>query len=535
MCVGLNELRGVMRDYSTTFDAALLSCAQAAVVVKDAAAIEHMAATVKALAAARAAEGAAWKKGGFRSPEEELARQTGTSLTSAHDALQLGKRLEKQPEVADAARTGGLSPAQAGAISDAVETDPSSAGRLLEAAGTGGSLAELKNQCAEIKAKAIDLEERRRAIHKRRYLRAWTNGEREGHVHGMANPEDIAQILAALEPLADDLFHQGRRHHSYEPREAYLFDALLLLALNATGTPTTDGAVPMGPVTAPSPPAPDTYTERTGAPRWPADGNGHQAASASPQLWSPESGGPFDSGGSFDSGGPFDDAGATCRPRIPSWSSSGDADLASRGGRAGPATKPGTGAPSKSGPPGPPGPPGPTRQPGAGRAKKRIRRGAPVKILIRVDLDSFLRGFPIDGETCDLVGHGPISVSAVKDIINHGDAFITAILTKGHQVSGVVHLGRKPTAYQRTAIEWLHPTCAVAGCPNTAHLELDHRHDWSRTHITILDWLDALCHHHHQLKTRQAWALVAGTGKRAFVPPDDPSHPNHPPPQGGAP
>ncbi len=163
-----------------------------------------------------------------------------------------------------------------------------------------------------------------------------------------------------------------------------------------------------------------------------------------------------------------------------------------------------------------------------------MRRGAAVKLLIRIDLDTLLRGFPIDGETCELVGHGPLSVSAINDIINNGDPFITAILTKAHQVAGVVHLGRKPTAYQKTATEWLHPTCAAAGCPHTAHLELDHRHDWSKTKITIYDWLDALCHHHHQLKTRHGWALTAGTGKRAFVPPDHPLHPNNQPTEGAA-
>ena len=34
-----------------------------------------------------------------------------------------------------------------------------------------------------------------------------------------------------------------------------------------------------------------------------------------------------------------------------------------------------------------------------------------------------------------------------------------------------------------------------------------------------------LCHYHHRLKTTKGWALVEGTGKRDFVPPDDPGHP----------
>jgi hypothetical protein len=39
--------------------------------------------------------------------------------------------------------------------------------------------------------------------------------------------------------------------------------------------------------------------------------------------------------------------------------------------------------------------------------------------------------------------------------------------------------------------------------------------------------IDPLCGHDHDLKTYQGWALVAGTGRRAFVPPDDPRHPDN--------
>ena len=45
--------------------------------------------------------------------------------------------------------------------------------------------------------------------------------------------------------------------------------------------------------------------------------------------------------------------------------------------------------------------------------------------------------------------------------------------------------------------------------------------------MTLLAWLDRLCEGHHDKKTYDGWALVAGTGKRAMVPPDDPRHPRH--------
>ena len=96
----------------------------------------------------------------------------------------------------------------------------------------------------------------------------------------------------------------------------------------------------------------------------------------------------------------------------------------------------------------------------------------------------------------------------------------------------MAHLGRRPSATQQTALEWLYPTCAVEGCSATTWLENDHRVDWARSHITVLDLLDRLCTHHHDLKSLDGWALVEGRGKRPFVPPGDPRHPRraHAPP-----
>ena len=58
---------------------------------------------------------------------------------------------------------------------------------------------------------------------------------------------------------------------------------------------------------------------------------------------------------------------------------------------------------------------------------------------------------------------------------------------------------------------------------------IDHQKPWAQTRHTRLDELDPLCGFHHDLKTRRHWALVPGTGKRPFVPPDDPRHPSQQP------
>jgi hypothetical protein len=155
-----------------------------------------------------------------------------------------------------------------------------------------------------------------------------------------------------------------------------------------------------------------------------------------------------------------------------------------------------------------------------------------AKILVRVDLPKYLREFTEgcvgdDDEVCEIVGYGPVPVSAIRALMDSGDPFLAAVVTNGVQILGVAHLGRKFTAHQKTALEWLHPTCAVEGCNSLAKLEYDHREDWARTHCSLVDLADRMCPPHHDLKTHEGWALVEGIGKRPFVPPDDPRHPKH--------
>jgi hypothetical protein len=312
----------------------------------------------------------------------------------AKEALETGRRLQELPATADAARRGELSAQQTAVIADAARADPDAEARLLEASKSG-SLGELRAECARTKANACDIEARRRRIRERRCLRNWTDADGVGNLLLRDNPETIAEIMARVAPVRDEIFGQARAEGRREPLEAYAADAL------------------------------------------------HQIV---------------------------------C----------GDTPAA---------TKPTT------------------------------------KILARVDLAALLRGYPVGDETCELAGHGPVAVSALRDLIDTGDPFLAAVVTEGEQVVGVAHLGRRPTARQCSALEWLYPTCAVEGCNALTFLEYDHRDDWATTHRTVFELLDRLCCHHHDLKTTEGWGLVEGRGKRAFVPPDDPRHPRqHDPP-----
>jgi hypothetical protein len=69
-----------------------------------------------------------------------------------------------------------------------------------------------------------------------------------------------------------------------------------------------------------------------------------------------------------------------------------------------------------------------------------------VKILARVDLPALLRGYAVGDEACELAGYGPVAVSAIRDLMETADPFLAAVVTKGKDVVGVAHLGRRPTA-----------------------------------------------------------------------------------------
>ncbi len=402
MCEAIGELREAMGHYAGGFEPALVSAADAAVVVDHAAAIEKMAATVKALAAARVADTELWRRQGDRSAAHHLARTTGTTVGAAAEAIGAARRLELLPQAGAAARRGELSSSQVSAIADAAGADPGAEARLVKLA-RASSLQELRDDCARTKAAAsADAESRRARIHRRRSLRTYTDAEGAWHLHARNNPEVGAEIMAVLDAIRDRLFAQARAEARREPTEAYAADALRALAA-VTGSATANTT--------------------------------------------------------------------------------------------------------------------PTRPKAAGASR--------AKIIVRVDLGALLRGHPVSGEVAELVGYGPVAVSVIRDLIDSGDPFLTAVATRGVDVVGVAHLGRRPTAHQCTALEWLYPTCAVKGCSAVARLEMDHRDDWAATHVTLFSLIDRLCAHHHRLKTRKNWGLVEGRGKRAFVPPNDGRHPRH--------
>ncbi len=152
--------------------------------------------------------------------------------------------------------------------------------------------------------------------------------------------------------------------------------------------------------------------------------------------------------------------------------------------------------------------------------------------LLRIDAAALRRGQVRGEELCEIAGVGPVPVSVARDLL--GDAIVKLVITNGVDVANVTHLGRGPTTAQKIAMMWTNPLCSVQGC-HRSRIEYDHQKPWAQTKHTRLDELDPLCTFHHDLKTRLHWALETGTGKRAFVPPDDPRHPSYGRPPGEQP
>ena len=241
MCTQLRDLEKAMEAFTVAFEPALGSASAAEVVMERAARIEHMGATLKALATARLAQTELWAAGGDKSPAHMLARRTGGTVSGAAAELEAAKKLADHPKTNAAARTGKLSPEQAAAITDAVEADPSAEDDLLDLAERA-SLGELRDEAARRKAAATDLEERHKRLHAERHVRSWTGPDGAWRLQAQGPSDAGAKFMARLGAIADEIFNTARRTGRQEPTEAYAFDALMRLADEGENSKARSGA-----------------------------------------------------------------------------------------------------------------------------------------------------------------------------------------------------------------------------------------------------------------------------------------------------
>jgi hypothetical protein len=170
-------------------------------------------------------------------------------------------------------------------------------------------------------------------------------------------------------------------------------------------------------------------------------------------------------------------------------------------------------------------------QPGA--SPRPPGRRVPVEVVVVVDYQALIRGHTEGGEVCYVEGVGPVPVAVARELMT--DAFIAAVLKDGVDIRRVVHLGRRPTRMQMTALRVRDPRCVVPGCETAEGLEVDHIPEWEQTHHTTLDELARECAFHHDQRTYRGATLAGGPGQWRWTPPppgpfDDPPGPFDDPP-----
>jgi hypothetical protein len=194
-------------------------------------AIEKLAAGARTLIAARAAEGGEWRRAGYKSRDEWLARKAGTTTGKARKTLDASERLDDLADTAEALRKGELSDEEASAVIDAAAADPSAEGRLLDQARGDGDVGHLKDTCRRTKLRAAgDAETRRARIHAKRSLRCFDDDEGARHLHLTNNPEVVAEVEALLKPFTDAEFKRARAEGRRESIQAYAADAMVAMA-----------------------------------------------------------------------------------------------------------------------------------------------------------------------------------------------------------------------------------------------------------------------------------------------------------------
>jgi hypothetical protein len=152
-----------------------------------------------------------------------------------------------------------------------------------------------------------------------------------------------------------------------------------------------------------------------------------------------------------------------------------------------------------------------------GDPKSKKSGGYSAHILI--DHEVLKRGFALPGETCEIAGVGPVNVEWVREVL--GDAFVTAIVKQGKDITTVAHFGRHIPAHLRTAMTVSGRECSIEGCTGREYLELDHCEiDYAKRGPTARWNLAWLCSVHHKRKTK-GWKLGPSdpeTGKRKLTP-----------------
>jgi hypothetical protein len=142
--------------------------------------------------------------------------------------------------------------------------------------------------------------------------------------------------------------------------------------------------------------------------------------------------------------------------------------------------------------------------------------GPRTHAVLLADVTALQRGWVEGDETCQIPGVGAISVPAAKRTL--GDAALTLVLRRGHDVLNVTTLGPVFTDAQRTAI-WARAggVCETPGCGATCGLEIDHVQETQYGGVSHIDNGRLACWADHQAKTHGPMRLIGPPGRASWV------------------
>ena len=222
----VRSVREALTEVADVLEPGVFDGPGAARMVRELARVEHLAAAAKTLMVARVEETNVWRTGGHRSVAHWLAQTTSVSLGEAIGAVETAARLPDCPRTEEHLRAGRLSPVQARTITDAAAAAPEREADLLAVAATE-TVSQLRDECRTAKAAATNDADTARRAHAQRRFRPLgvTDGVWRGEIAGPVAM--CGELLAALEPFAEQAFRAARKDGRHEPAEAYRFDALL--------------------------------------------------------------------------------------------------------------------------------------------------------------------------------------------------------------------------------------------------------------------------------------------------------------------
>jgi hypothetical protein len=128
-------------------------------------------------------------------------------------------------------------------------------------------------------------------------------------------------------------------------------------------------------------------------------------------------------------------------------------------------------------------------------------------LVIVCDLHAYRRGHAHEGESCHIVGGGPIPVTLAKELGR--DAFLKAVLHDGTAIHTIAHFGRRYPAVLQTALDLGAPpgfngnVCAAPGCDRRYHLQRDHIDPVANGGETSYANNQPLCPLDHRIKTER--------------------------------